>query len=91
MRCDNCGKDTAYNFCTSTVYGKVEKLLVIEDVPGRGCTNCGMDLMTNLTGHQLSLVRRHPTTLAEPRPVRVITFTPQPAVAEEREAVLQTA
>ncbi len=63
MTCDNCGQEGAYIRRTPLAYGLGENLVVIENVPMISCRNCGVDLLSAETVHQLHQLRSQPANI----------------------------
>jgi len=74
MICDICGEEGARIRQVTRSYGKGANLLVIENVPVVSCPHCGESYLTAETLHEIERIKLHRKSLAEERPVAVVTF-----------------
>ena len=75
MICDVCGKEGVRIKRITRSYGKLEKLLVIENIPIINCTHCGESYLTAETLHEIERIKLHPKKFAVKRPISVANFT----------------
>ena len=74
MVCDICGQKGARIRRVARTYGKGKNLLLIENVPVVSCSNCGESYLTAETLHEIERLKLHKKTLANQRPVEVVSF-----------------
>jgi YgiT-type zinc finger domain-containing protein len=67
-----CGKP-GVSVRSSRSYGKGASLLIVENVPVRGCQSCGESYLTSDTLHELERIKLHRRSLAK-RHVPVANF-----------------
>ena len=75
MICDVCGKERVRIKRITRSYGKLEKLLVIENIPIINCTHCGESYLTAETLHEIERIKLHRKKFAVKRPISVANFT----------------
>jgi YgiT-type zinc finger domain-containing protein len=83
MTCPNCGQDGAYIRRSTIAFGDGDELLVVENVPLVTCRECGMDLYSAVTLHQIERLEAHLADLPH-RSIPFATFQDEedPALAE---------
>ncbi|MBA3468518.1 MAG: type II toxin-antitoxin system MqsA family antitoxin [Herpetosiphonaceae bacterium] len=74
MQCSNCGNDETRTRSISRSYGKVEDLLVIENIPVISCPKCGESYMTAQTLREIERIKQQRQQLSIKRPVAVAEF-----------------
>ena len=74
MVCDICGKEGARIRKVARSYGKGKNLLVIEGIPVVSCPHCGESYLTAETLHEIERLKIHRKSLADLRPVEVMSF-----------------
>jgi YgiT-type zinc finger domain-containing protein len=75
MKCINCGQQGARQKLTPRIYGKGEKLLIIEDVPVITCPHCGESYMEIDTVRKLERLRDEGASNAPRRNVGVLAYS----------------
>ena len=74
LKCDICGKDTARTRHVTRSYGKGASILVIENVPGIGCSSCGQSYLDAETLHAIERIKSNRKKLAARRPLAVAEY-----------------
>jgi YgiT-type zinc finger domain-containing protein len=71
MKCQLCGANSARTRRITRSYGKVENLLVIENIPVVSCPACAESYFTADTLRELERIKLHRKTLRDERRVAV--------------------
>lgn len=69
--CDNCGVKAAIIERTPRIFGKGERMILVENVPVIRCSNCGESYVTQETMRELDQIRVNRHSLTERKEVVV--------------------
>jgi YgiT-type zinc finger domain-containing protein len=60
LKCAICGEQAAHVVLTPKVFGRGEKMVLIEDIPVINCRNCGSQYVDGPTMDAIDAIRKNP-------------------------------